>query len=190
MNTLGGFMQRSLKRLTAKVTAALALAALTFMPIANAAASTIVVMPSDTNGWSTADTRTGGLVNFIKDESSPLPDGALKLTNDATTTSKAQYMHAADAVPLSNVTALSYQTKQVSGPVIAAASYQLVVDLNGAGTGGFATLVYEPYQNGTVTTGTWQTWDVDTGQFWATRDFTDGTCTTSNGAGGAPFYTS
>jgi hypothetical protein len=152
------------------------------------AATTVVVTPTNTQGWSEADTRPGGDVNFVSDATSPYPTGALQLTTDASNTAKAQYMHEATG-PLSEVTELSYSTKQNSGPVHAAASYQLVVDLNGAATGGFTTLVYEPYQNGVVTPGNWQQWDVDAGQMWSSRSFTEGTCVVVAGAGGAPFYT-
>lgn len=156
----------------------------------SASAATIVVTPADEQGWSTADTRPGGDVNFVSDPTSPLPTGALQLTTDATTAAKAQYLKAV-SIPLSDITDLSYSTKQTSGPVHAAASYQLLVDLNGGTTtdGGFTTLVYEPYQNGTVLPGVWQNWDVDAGQFWSSRSYTDGTCTVTAGAGGAPFYT-
>ncbi len=152
------------------------------------AATTTVVTPSNTEGWSTADTRPGGAVNFVADATSPFPGGALQLTTNASTTAKAQYLHATNT-PLSAVTDLSYYTKQVSAPFLgAAASYQVIVYLNGTSTG-FTTLVYEPYHNGTVATGTWQQWDVDAGQFWSSRSFTDGTCTVTAGGGGAPFYT-
>jgi hypothetical protein len=152
--------------------------------------SKVVVTPTNTQGWSTADTRPGGAVNFINDVLSPYPSGALQLTTDATNEAKAQYMHEAN-VPLSGITELNYSTKQVSGPAVADASYQLVVDLNGTETpGGETTLVYEPYWNGAVIPGTWQSWDnVADGQFWSSKTFTDGTCSVVNGAGGPPFYT-
>jgi hypothetical protein len=152
------------------------------------AATTVVVTPTNTQGWSTADTRPGGEVNFVADPTSPYPTGALQLKTDLTTTAKAQYLHDATGT-LSSVTELSYWTKQVSGPIHADPSYQLIVDLNGAATGGFTTFVYEPYQNGVVTPGVWQQWDVDAGQLWSSRSFTDGTCTVVAGGGGAPFYT-
>jgi hypothetical protein len=154
------------------------------------ASSTVVVTPSDTQGWSTSDTRPGGAVNFINDATSPLPSGALQLLTDSSTTAKAQYMHEASGT-LSSVTDLSYWTKQVSGPSYADASYQLLVDLDSASsTGGFTTFVYEPYQNGTVSTSSWQQWDVDAGQFWSSRSYNDGaTCSVTSGGGGAPFYT-
>jgi hypothetical protein len=127
-------------------------------------------------------------VNFVTDTTSPAPTGALQLTTDATTAAKAQYLHAA-SVTLGGVTELSYYTKQVSGPLTADPSYQLAVDLNGSAPGGFTNLVYEPYWNGTVTPGAWQSWDVDAGRFWSSGTFSDGACAVVNGAGGAPFYT-
>jgi hypothetical protein len=153
------------------------------------AATTVVVTPTNTQGWSTADTRPGGEVNYVADSTSPYPNGALQLKTDNTTTAKAQYLKQVATTSLSSVTELNYWTKQVSGPVYADPSYQLLVDLNGAAAGGFTTLVYEPYQNGTVVPGTWQQWDVDAGQFWSSRSFTDGTCAVVAGGGGAPFYT-
>lgn len=152
------------------------------------AATTIVVTPTNTQGWSEADTRPGGDVNFVEDATSPYPDGALQLTTDATNGAKAQYMHSAEG-PLDQVTELSYYNKTNAGPVVAAASYQLVVDLNGDGEGGFTTFVYEPYWNGVVTQGVWEQWDVDAGKMWSSRSFTEGNCIIVAGAGGPPFYT-
>ena len=163
------------------------LVAVLFATIASAA-TTVIVTPTNTEGWSTADTRPGGAVTFVADVTSPFGDAALQLTTSSSTTAKAQYLHAASTT-LASTTDLSYYTKQVSGPTYAAPSYQLRVDLNGTTTGGFTTFVYEPYQNGTVATGTWQQWDVDAGQFWSTRTFTAGTCAVVAGGGGAPFYT-
>lgn len=160
------------------------------MPLtAFAAASTVVVTPTKTQGWSTEDTRPGGAVNFITDNTSPLPTGALQLTTDATTTSKAQYLHAASN-PLSAVTDLSYSTKQVAGPPEADAAYQLPIFLNG--TSGFTTLVFEPYQNtaqGAITQGIWQSWDVDQGLFWSTRTVTCSNGTINGTSGGPASYT-
>jgi len=152
------------------------------------AASTVVVTPVNTQGWSEADTRPGGDVKYVSDTTSPYSDGALQLTTDETNAAKAQYLHGAN-VPLASVTELSYATKQVSGPAVADPSYQLGVDLNGSAPGGFTNFVYEPYWNGTVLPGAWQEWDVDAGQFWSSSSFTDGACAVVSGAGGPPFYT-
>jgi hypothetical protein len=175
------------------------------------AANTVVVTPVNQQGWTGvppgADTRPGGAVNFVTDISAPGGTGALELTTDSTTTAKAQYMHAAN-VPLSQVTDLSYYTKQVSAPFPGAdPSYQLPVCLGGfspsavsptnpTGCVGFTTFVFEPYQyngvanNANVIPGAWQYWDVDAGKFWSSRSYTDGgSCTVVAGGGGPPFYT-
>lgn len=169
---------------------ALALPAVLFLSSGGASAATqVIVTPTNTQGWSTADTRPGGAVNYVTDPTAPgSPNyGALQLTTDATTTSKAQYLHATNT-DLDDVTELSYYTKQNSASFVGGdASYQLIVFLNG--TTGFTTFVYEPYQNGVVTPGVWQSWDVDSGQFWSTRTVTCSNGGVLAGGGGAPFYT-
>lgn len=163
------------------------IAVLTIVP---AFAATTVVTPTNTQGWSTADTRPGGAVNYVTDAGAPGGDGALQLTTDATTTSKAQYMHSA-SIPISQVTDLSYYSRQISASFAGGdASYQLPIDTNGVNTaGGFTTLVYEPYQNGTVIPNTWTQHDVDQGQFWSSRSITCSNGALVAGGGGAPFYT-
>lgn len=154
------------------------------------AASTVVVTPDNTHGWSTADTRPGGTVDIVAATSSPFGNGALQLTTNSSTTAKAQYLKSVTSTTtLASTTELAYSTQRVSGPDIAAASYQLVVDLNGSEAGGFTTFVFEPYQNGVVDADDWQTWDVDEGDLWSTRSFSDDTCSVIAGGGGAPFYT-
>lgn len=172
---------------------ALAVSALVFAVMA---ASTVVVTPTDQQGWSTADTRPGGSVDFVVDSTAPAGVGALQLTTDATTTSKAQYMHTTNT-PLANVTELSYYTKQVMASFAQGdPSYQVVACLNGLDLSGncqgFTTLVFEPYENtaqGAVVPGVWQQWDVDAGQFWSSRTVTCSGGTVFAGGGGPPFYT-
>jgi hypothetical protein len=161
----------------------------------HAAPTTVVVTPTNTQGWSTSDTRPGGDVNYVLDPTAPgMPNaGALQLTTDSTTTAKAQYLHDTNTA-LSSVTKLSYATKQNSAGFVGGdASYQLATCLGGVvGTTctGFTTFVYEPYENGTVTPGVWQSWDVAAGQMWSSRSYTDGAnCIVTAGGGGAPFYT-
>jgi hypothetical protein len=179
--------------------ATLGLAAMVPFTRALSAGPTIVVTPTNQQGWSTADTRPGGAVNFVVDSTAPGGIGALQLTTDATTAAKAQYLHTANT-PLASVTELSYYTRQISSPFAQAdPSYQLVMCLGGATPTtctGFTTLVFEPYQNpalgtpgGVVIPNVWQQWDVDAGQFWSSRTYTDGgTCSVAAGSGGPPFY--
>ena len=157
------------------------------------AASTIVVTPTNTQGWSTADTRPGGSVNFVVDATAPAGIGALQLTTDATNAAKAQYLHVA-STPLANVTELSYYTKQNSASFASGdPSYQLPVCLGGvSGTAvrtAFTTFVYEPYENGIVTAAVWESWDVDGGLFWSSRYVHERRLLVTAGAGGPPFYT-
>jgi hypothetical protein len=155
------------------------------------ASSRIVVTPTSTFGWSTADTRPGGATNFLADATGPAGAAALNLTTTSSTAAKAQYMHGTNT-PLNSVTDLSYFTKQNSASFAnGAVSYQLTVFLDGT-PASFTTLVYEPYNNfpSPIVNGAWQQWDVDTGSFWSSRTFNGvGSCSVSNGAGGPPFYT-
>lgn len=171
---------------------------LTFATVATAQ-NTVVVSPANQQGWTTADTRPGGAVNFVPESNTFFGNGSLQLTTTSATTAKAQYMHAANT-DLSDVNELSYWTQQNSASFVGGdASYQLPVCLGGfnspvtpanpTGCTGFTTLVFEPYQNGTVVPGTWQYWDVDAGQFWSSRTYSAGTCSVTAGGGGAPFYT-
>ncbi|HET8527600.1 MAG TPA: hypothetical protein VFL60_01725 [Gaiellaceae bacterium] len=152
------------------------------------AATTVVVTPANQQGWSTADTRPGGTVDFVVDSTAPSGIGALQLTTDATAAAKAQYMHEA-STPLADVSELGYSTKQNSASApVGDPSYQLAVDLLGSG-GGFTTLVYEPYWNGAVVPGTWQQWDVDSGLFWSSATVVCPNGVIGAGAGGPPLYT-
>jgi hypothetical protein len=163
-------------------------AAMFGLPTTASASSTVVVTSGNTQGWSTADTRPGGAVDFILDPTAHAGSGALQLTTDATTSAKAQYLHGT-STPLDQVTELGYWSKQNAASFAdGAPSYQLAVDLDGPNS--FTTLVYEPYQNGgTVTPGAWQQWDVDAGLFWSSRTVACSNGTILAGGGGAPFYT-
>lgn len=166
------------------------------------AATTVVVTPANTQGWFPGESNNNSTITFVADTTTPGGSGALELTTQLVpTTAKAQYLHATNT-PLVDVTEMSYWTRQIATPtfIFGAPSYQVVTCLNGVVAGtcqGFATLVFEPYQQptqGPVANNVWQYWDVDAGQFWSTRTVV---CTggpvpgqgVTNGFGGAPFYT-
>jgi hypothetical protein len=162
-------------------------------PLAQEANETLVVTPVNTRGWTTADTRPGGEVSFVEDATAPAGSGALRLTTNATTAAKAQYLHET-STPLAEVTDLSYYTKQNSALFAGGdPSYQLLVNLcpgNPPTQPQFTTFVFEPYQNGVVIPGAWQSWDVDAGLMWSSRSVTCvGGGSVVAGGGGAPFYT-
>lgn len=185
----------SIKRILATLTGS-SLIALA-MPVSAIAAppQVIVTPPVNSQGWSTNDTTPDATVSFVADATAPgnPHTGALRLATSASTSSKAQYFHAAN-VALSTVNELSYYTKQITPPgPVPDPAYQLTTLLNG--TSGYTNLVFEPYQNPgnngnpTVANNVWQKWDVATGLFWSTR-----TVTCSNGViagtpGGPASYT-
>lgn len=145
--------------------------------------STVVVTPNNTQGWVAADNVSGGTTSYVFDPSSPLPPGALQLATDATSGSKADYLHPAGNLPLSSVTELGYDTRQVEAPAtdasVADASYQLPI--YALGSSGYTTLVYEPYENAAssgqaVTPGAWQKWNVASGLFWSSHSVSSGNC--------------
>jgi hypothetical protein len=171
--------------------------------VVSAAPSTIVIRPSNTQGWASnnglAETRSNGHFAFIADATSPLPSGALQLATGSATGSplqdKVQYMHST-STPLANVTKLAYSTKQNSASFVSGdPSYQLPVCFYGVQPSGicvpnthiggksYTTFVYEPYidqGNAAVVNGIWQSWDVSVGKFWSTQ--TDGDLIASQGA--------
>lgn len=81
----------------------------------------------------------------------------------------------ADSRKLSSITSLSYDTYRFdnSGSDIVVPAYKIETYLDG-GTANYTTLVYEPYQNGTVDTDTWQTWHPLDGKWWSSHDMTIG----------------
>ena len=184
----------NIKKMATLIPAGALVLGLSIFSLASAESSTVVVTPTDTQGWAQSDTRTGGATNYVADSSAPLGSAALQLTTDSTNAAKADYMHAAD-LPLSQLNSLGYSTKQVTaGLPEYDASFQLAVDTNGSAPGGFTTLVYEPYwQNNQspdaapVVANQWQTWQVsdDSGYFWSTQSVGG----MDAGHGGAPFYT-
>jgi hypothetical protein len=176
---------------------ALALVAIAVLALAGTAFAATVVVTQNSSNWQSVDTRPGGTVSFTTEYGAPagLGSGALKLTTDATTAAKADYWtEDVEGTALAGVTDLAYWTYQAATPQppVAAPSYQVAVDLNGAADGGFTNLVFEPYWNvtqGPIVPGVWQDWDVDAGQLWSSRTVTAGTCAVVSGAGGPPFYT-
>lgn len=155
--------------------------------VAHAAPSgTDIVRSTALGGWNSGSA-SGGATNFVTDSGAPYGSGALELTTNSTNTSRAQRTKLLNPnIKLSDVTALSYSTKYVSGPVHAGAALQITI--NGlTGTSSSTTLVYEPYWNGTVdTSGAWQQWNaLSGGKFWSSTTVAGFTA----GAGGPPFYT-
>jgi len=147
--------------------------------------------------WFQEDQRGTGAIAFTNAYGAPagLGSGSLQLTSVTSEDKANLYNYDAAGTSLSAVTELSYWTYRSADSTeplnIATPSFQLQVDFNGAATGGFSTLVYEPYLdqgNDAVQTGVWQQWDVDSGKLWSSRAYTEGEFIVDAGAGGCPCY--
>jgi hypothetical protein len=164
-------------------------ASLALVGAAHADSTTTVVTPTNLHGWSTsaidgADNRGAGAVTFTSGFGAPAGYGTSSLKLSTTAGSdKAQMVHAAPSgMLLSDLTNIGYSTYRQS-PVTDAnqiAAINLVIDYNGAATGGFATLVFEPvYQPGgvaAINNDTWQSWDASGGAIWWSTKVINGTC--------------
>ena len=72
-------------------------------------------------------------------------------------------------LPFSSITSLNYCTYVSAAPGQQAVALQINVDndVTDADTTWKGRLVFEPLNNGTVTSGTWQCWDTLSGKWWA-----------------------
>lgn len=158
------------------------------------AATTTIVNPDNMNGWVDASV-SGGTVQYVEGAPDGMGQESLKLSTSAENASKAVYVRE-ESMPLKEVTAASYWTKQYMSPINeGSASYFMTVDLDNNGSWD-TNLVHEPYwQNDEspdadpVKANEWQKWDVANGIFWSSKDFTGTTLNLKAGAGGPPFYT-
>lgn len=161
------------------------LATLLFASVALASSTTVVVTGNDIgSSWFTADTRTGGAVNFVVGPATPpLGVGSLEMTTTDTngpSQAKAQlFTYNYIGTPLNSVDAISYAAYRRSSSTNSPAqtiSLNMEVDVNGEAAGGFTTLVFEPVYNpaqGPMLLNTWQEWDAfadGTAVWWSTKD--------------------
>lgn len=150
---------------------ALALPAVVFLSSGGALAASSVVSPTSPNGWNfftEVPNGSGGYENGP--ENPPMGTGSAYLTvND--TGRQILYTPNHAGVLLEDITSLQYSTYGVASgnPTVYAASLQFDVDydMNDAITAWQGRLVYEPYMNGSVALGEWQTWNPLQGIWWA-----------------------
>lgn len=119
------------------------------------AASTVIVRPSNMQGWTNTNQNLGATVGIIPDASAQFGQGSLQFHTSQDTDSKAQISKLGLNIPLSAVTELSYWTKQNAGNTYnyELPSYQLRLDMDG--TGHYVTdFYYYPSANTSITSGT------------------------------------
>jgi hypothetical protein len=160
-------------------TAAIALVGLTSVSPAQAATTTDQVFPEDvatqpentppSKSW-VAYVRNAGASAFEQGPATPpLGTGSLEVSTPTGADKLTVFNYDHIGTALSDVDAISYSTyRSAADNPAQVASINLQVDVNGAATGGFTTLVFEPVYNtgqGTVVSSAWQDWDAyDGGQ--------------------------
>ena len=173
---------------------ALAAGTLGLAPVASAAATTTNVHGGDITGWDTSATTvlpmptgwfaqsdnqagTTGVGEVVPDDSqTPTTDGYLHLATPALA-DKVVVQHGAGSALLSSFLTGSYAAQVIGTKVEAPATYQLVIDCNGATAGGFSTLNF--VDAGQTAAQGWKTLDVVNGgaaMWWSTKTLNgDGT---------------
>jgi len=181
--------------------AALAAGTLGLAPVATAAATTTNVHGGDITGWDQAvkpvppmpsgwfaqsDNQAGttGVGEVVPDDSQTTPtDGFLHLATPALA-DKVVVQHSAGSALLSSFLTGSYAAQVIGTKVEAPATYQLVIDCNGATAGGFSTLNF--VDAGQTAAQGWKTLDVVNGgaaMWWSTKTLNaDGTTAPSDTA--------
>lgn len=134
------------------------------------------ITPSAMQDWATS-TASGAGAGFVTDATSPNGVGALQLTTTADDNSVTHMTSPSFSMPLSDLSALSYETNVISVPAAQQqagnATLRVNIDINGDGTIDDQ-LMFEPYYNGydgTTQTG-WQTFSISStsGKFWSNHD--------------------
>ena len=152
------------------------------------AATTVVVTPANTQGWSTADTRPGGAVNYVADTRAGRQRAAADHRRDHGGEG-AVHPRRQHAALQGERARLLRRSRTPPSFVDGEPSYQLLVNLDGTAAT-FTTFVYEPYENGVVDAGRLADLGrrrrASSGRAAGSRR---GTCAVVAGAGGAPFYT-
>lgn len=130
-------------------------------------ASAATVTPGNMNGWVTAV--NDGAAAVITHGDASVGVSALKMSTADNNDSRVRVTKNVN-VKLSDVGAISYDAKLLTGPAGSAnASFRLYIDNDGDNVGD-QWVVYETYYNfdatNTTNNGAWQTWNVKDGKFW------------------------
>ncbi|MFI5394004.1 MAG: right-handed parallel beta-helix repeat-containing protein [Candidatus Binatia bacterium] len=136
-----------------------------------AQASTVVVTPSNMNGWASFDDYGSGTGSFALVDgpgTAPLGRGSAQLTVDSIARWAVGTLAYA-GTRLDQITALSYDAYRTSGSSPLAVSLQFDIDYGLGLTTYQGRLVFEPYLSGSPATGAWQSWDARAGTWYSSR---------------------
>ena len=171
-----------MKRFLTGGAVALALGFLGVAPVGATTTTTITITPAQLVWSATSLTGPnqflainqsggGGSVGIVPGPSTPpLGRGSLQLSVTASSDHWTVYNYDHMGTPLTSVTALGYST--YTDNATTAPALQIEINPNSTGVDSlihYSTLNFEPYMNGTVTPGAWQTWNVMSGVVWGTH---------------------
>ncbi len=156
------------------VTAAVLLAII-LVPAASAA-TTVTITPNNMSGWGFVQETAGNWTGAFQvgPGTPPLGEGSVRMTVDGT----AGFLFGAQlyaGTRLADIQVLNYSTYVTTGSGFTDVTFQINYDPDVTTTEAtwYGRLVYEPYFNGTVSTGAWQTWDMINaggGKWWASNN--------------------
>lgn len=146
------------------------------LPLAARANSSTIVTPQNMQGWKFVDdtlnsttTATGHMITGPANP--PAGIGSAELETTSPTDGQVLMKNAYAGSRFADLTTLTYSTYVKAGNGTIAPSLQFSVDQNvtDSNTGWQGRVVFEPYLNGTVTDGQWQSWDAASGSWWLTK---------------------
>jgi hypothetical protein len=130
------------------------------------------VSPVNTQGWTGIDDNgNGGTLKYVGGPATPLLGaGSAQLAVSTPNQGYVLGYRGYAGLKLADLTTLSYSTYVTSGNNTVAPSVQINIVSDVANYTGYqGRLVYEPYMNGTVTDGTWQSHTASEGKWWFSR---------------------
>lgn len=153
--------------------------------VSRAATDAVVVNPANMHGWAFGvDSYPGGSGELVYGpETTPMGSGSARLTvND--TARHLLYKQTLQGTKLADLEVLEYSTFSDGASTVYAPSLQLNIDANTDDNvvSWQGRLVYEPYMNGTVTPGEWQTWNTldENAVWWASGAPINSVCPQAN----------
>ncbi|HYP39114.1 MAG TPA: thrombospondin type 3 repeat-containing protein [Chloroflexia bacterium] len=161
-------------------------------PLAQAAASTVVVTEGDvtrqaentppTDNWVLYTRIPTSLGQFVTGPATPPAGvGSLQLRTPSSGDKVFLFNYDYVGTTISSIDAIGYSSYRSAGAGQQLPGLNIQVDKNGGSLlpGDFTTLVYEPIYNtptGTIVSGQWQTWNAINGRWWSTAALGGGQC--------------
>ncbi len=146
------------------------------LPLAAKAAATVTVTPQSMDGWAfvddTNDTTVTATGHMIKGPGTPpLGIGSAELETTSPIDGQALMKNAYAGRKFSDLTTLTYSTyvKAGNGTIAPSVQFSVDKDVTDSITSWQGRVVFEPYLNGTVTDGQWQSWAANNGNWWLTK---------------------